>query len=114
MYKGEDWKAKHNIWYGGYEETQGEYTALLSRSKFCLVIPGDGWSARYEDAATHGCVPVIIMDNTLGPFEALIDYSQFSIRVGEHELHKLVDILLAVTPERLAQLQAGLARAWMR
>ena len=45
-----------------------------------IHFSGDGWSARYEDAALHGCVPVIIMDNTLGPFEALIDYSQFSVR----------------------------------
>jgi hypothetical protein len=24
--------------------------------------PGDGWSARMEDAMLHGCVPVIVMD----------------------------------------------------
>ena len=41
---------------------------------------GDGWSARYEDSTLNGCVPVIIMDNTLGPWETLIDYSKFSIR----------------------------------
>jgi hypothetical protein len=114
LYKDNDWKKKHAIWYGSYDETPGDYSELLSRSKFCLVIPGDGWSARYEDAATHGCVPVIIMDHTLGPFEALIDYSRFSIRLGEHELHKLVEVLTAVTPGRLAQLQEGLAQAWMR
>lgn len=75
---------------------------------------GDGWSARYEDAATHGCVPVIVMDHTLGPFEALIDYSSFALRVGEGELGGLVEHLMSVTPQRLAQLQEGLARAWMR
>ncbi len=47
---------------------------------FFSVVSGDGWSARYEDSMTHGCVPVIIMDNTLGPFESLIDYSKFTIR----------------------------------
>ncbi len=45
-----------------------------------VVGAGDGWSARYEDSMTHGCVPVIIMDNTLGPFESLIDYTKFAIR----------------------------------
>lgn len=76
--------------------------------------PGDGWSARYEDAATHGCVPVILMDHTLGPFEGVLDYSAFALRVGERELGRLVDILTAVTPQRLAALQEGLAKAWMR
>jgi hypothetical protein len=48
---------------------------------FVLVLcPGDGWSARYEDSTSHGCIPVIIMDNTLGPFESQIDYSKFAIR----------------------------------
>jgi hypothetical protein len=26
-------------------------------------LPGDGWSARLEDAVLHGCIPVIIIDN---------------------------------------------------
>lgn len=45
-----------------------------------VLLSGDGWSARYEDSTTHGCIPVIIMDNTLGPFESQIDYSKFAIR----------------------------------
>ena len=56
------WREKHNVQIGDGRDIQGEYTQLLSRSKFCLVAPGDGWSARVEDAALHGCVPVVIMD----------------------------------------------------
>ncbi|KAL6761490.1 exostosin-like glycosyltransferase [Haematococcus lacustris] len=114
LYKANNWRAKYNVWFGQHDETPGEYTHLLSRSKFCLVIPGDGWSARYEDSALHGCVPVIIMDNTLGPFESQIEYFEFSIRVRENQLAQLVDILLAVSPEQLKQLQEGLANVWMR
>lgn len=33
-----------------------------------------------EDAALHGCVPVLIMDHTLGPWESQLDYSKFSLR----------------------------------
>ena len=40
---------------------EGDYSELLSSSIFCLVIPGDGWSARMDDATLHGCIPVIIM-----------------------------------------------------
>lgn len=32
----------------------------LASSQFCGVFPGDGFSARMEDAVMHGCIPVII------------------------------------------------------
>ena len=43
------------------DEIKGDYSELLASSIFCLVVPGDGWSARMEDAMLHGCIPVIIM-----------------------------------------------------
>ena len=48
-----------------------------------LLFPdraGDGWSARFPDAMLHGCIPVIIMDNTHGPYENILDYSQVTTR----------------------------------
>ena len=32
----------------------------LASSLFCGVLPGDGFSARMEDAMLHGCIPVIV------------------------------------------------------
>ena len=52
------------MWYGDRQDTPGDYSNLLMRSKFCLALPGDGWSARFEDSILHGCIPVIVMDNT--------------------------------------------------
>lgn len=43
------------------KEVEGDYSGLLASSTFCLVLPGDGWTARMEDAMLHGCIPVIIM-----------------------------------------------------
>ena len=37
-----------------------EYKLDLSRSRFCGVFPGDGWSGRMEDSILNGCIPVII------------------------------------------------------
>lgn len=36
------------------------YGMELSQSRFCGVLPGDGWSGRMEDSILHGCIPVII------------------------------------------------------
>lgn len=40
----------------GAEEVKlaGDYSQLLASSIFCLVLPGDGWSARMDDATLHG------------------------------------------------------------
>jgi len=38
-----DWKGKHNVLIGG-RDIAGDYTDLLSRSKYCLVAPGEAQS----------------------------------------------------------------------
>lgn len=37
-----------------------QYKLELSKSRFCGVLPGDGWSGRMEDSILSGCIPVII------------------------------------------------------
>jgi hypothetical protein len=39
-----------------HDVVEGDYSDLLSSSIFCLVLPGDGWSARMDDAMLHGWV----------------------------------------------------------
>ena len=55
-----DWAAKHKIYIGNGEMVRGPYSEHLLRSRFCLVLPGDGWSPRAEDAVLHGCIPVVV------------------------------------------------------
>lgn len=54
--KAGNWSGRYNIHVGGYDDAhvEGEYTALLARSVYCLVAAGDGWSARFDDAMLHG------------------------------------------------------------
>lgn len=40
---------------GRRENIAGEYSELLASSVFCLVMMGDGWTARMDDATLHGC-----------------------------------------------------------
>ena len=58
---------------------------------------GDGWSSRVLDAVVHGCIPVVIQDESEMFFEGAftasglpIDYSDFSVRLLEAELPDLV------------------------
>jgi hypothetical protein len=50
------WREKHGIVIGTGAQYPGDYATWLARSKFCLVVPGDGWSARAEDAVLNGVV----------------------------------------------------------
>ncbi|KAG1671014.1 hypothetical protein FOA52_014258 [Chlamydomonas sp. UWO 241] len=109
-----DWRATHNIVIGGGEDVPGSYSELLSSSKFCLVLPGDGWSARAEDAVLHGCVPVVIMDNVHQLFEPQLDWASFSIRIKEADIDSLPQLLSSVPEKILEKLQAAVRTVWHR
>ena len=34
------WREQHSIYIGTRDDIEGDYSQLLSRSKFCLVAPG--------------------------------------------------------------------------
>ena len=91
------------------------YSRDLSTSDFCIVPPGgDGWSSRVDDAVRHGCIPVVIMDGVLMPFEGVLDYASFSLRVPEAEVEQLDTLLRAVPAARKAAMRAAMATLWTR
>lgn len=116
MTRDNDWWGQHRIWVGGgfpkgLDMTYGEAHAA---STFSFVLPGEGWSARLEDSILHGCIPVIIQDNITMAFETVLDFTSFSLRIPEADMARVPEILKAVPPDRVAQLQQGLAGVWRR
>ncbi|GBF96649.1 exostosin-like glycosyltransferase [Raphidocelis subcapitata] len=109
-----DWARRFSIHVGGYDELPGDYSELLSRSVFCLVAAGDGWSARFDDAMLHGCIPVIVIDKVVGPWGHQLRWSAFSVRVAEADVGRLPEILQAVPPDRVARMQRAAAAVWRR
>ena len=93
--------AETRVWVGTSGDIPGDYSEHLARSKFCLVAPGDGWSARMEDAMLHGCVPVIIMDSVHAVFESILQVEDFSIRLAQADVPRIIEIL-----------KVRLARCW--
>ena len=51
------------------DERARDYGSMLGRSRFCGVLPGWGWSGRFEDAVLHGCIPVVLQDGIHVPWE---------------------------------------------
>ncbi|KAG2500342.1 hypothetical protein HYH03_001917 [Edaphochlamys debaryana] len=78
-------------------------------AKFCLCPLGFGWGIRLTQALHVGCVPVLVQDHIYPYFWDLLPYEKFTVRVSRHNLHRLLDILEAITPQRLKELQQGMA-----
>eukprot|EP00798_Chlamydomonas_sp_ICE-L_P001799 gene1799-33219_t len=110
----ENWRQKDKILIGGSHELPGEYTEYLARSIFCLVAPGDGWSARAEDAVLHGCIPLVIMDNVHAVFESILDWDTFSLRINEASIPHIPKILKSISSHQISRMQRRLAQVWHR
>ena len=104
----------YNIFISSGKEYKGEYSEHLARSKFCLAVPGDGYSARYVDAVLHGCIPVVVMDNVEEAFESVFDHKQFSIRINESDIERTPEILRSIPNSLVLQMQRSLAKVWHR
>ena len=91
-----------------------DYLGRIRSSKFCLALPGDGWSGGLSVYIRNGCIPVIVQDGVDMPWEGtFLDYSKFSIRVSEGDVENRLQIILeSVRTEQLQNLQNGLKKVW--
>lgn len=112
--KKENWRDKYAIYVGTKADNPGAYSTMMSQSKFCLVLPGDGWTGRAEDAVLHGCIPVIMIKGVHMPYENIIKWEQFSLHINEYDVYHLPKLLKAVSEERIRTMQANLVQVWQR
>ena len=89
------------------------YHTQLRQHTFCLAFPGDGWSSRVVDAIIHGCIPVIVEDESHMFWESAlaevglgVDYADFSLRLPEVRLPQLIMTLRAVSAARVRSMRA--------
>lgn len=90
------------------------YSHELASSKFCGVLPGDGWSGRMEDSILHGCIPVIIQDGIYLIYENVLEYEDFAVRIREDEIPQLVKILRAVNETEIDAKLNAIQKLWQR
>ncbi|KAJ4706445.1 exostosin family protein [Melia azedarach] len=90
------------------------YHESLASSIFCGVLPGDGWSGRMEDSILQGCIPVVIQDGIFLPYENVLNYESFAIRVCEDEIPNLINILRGFNETEIQFRLANVQRVWQR
>ena len=73
----------------------GDYVEALQTSEFCLHTEGNSWGTRLVDYAMFGCVPLIVNDGMILPFDDLLDYPSFSVHAGKQQIPDLPRLLRA-------------------
>ncbi|KAG1665073.1 hypothetical protein FOA52_012492 [Chlamydomonas sp. UWO 241] len=88
------------------------YEQMFLDSKFCVAPYGYGWGLRLAIAVVHGCVPIITQAHTWQPFEELLPYEEFSVRISNADLPNIVPILRAYSQEQIDRMRLALAKHW--
>lgn len=95
-------------------ERSDHYHEELASSVFCGVMPGDGWSGRMEDSILQGCIPVVIQDGIYLPYENILNYENFAVRIREDDIPNLIHILRAINETEIEFKLANIRKIWQR
>lgn len=90
------------------------YHEDLASSIFCGVMPGDGWSGRMEDSVLQGCIPVVIQDGIFLPYENVLNYESFAVRLREDEIPNLINILRGFNQTEVEFRLSNVKKIWQR
>ncbi|CAN1183526.1 Probable glucuronoxylan glucuronosyltransferase F8H [Linum perenne] len=90
------------------------YHVDLASSVFCGVLPGDGWSGRMEDSILQGCIPVVIQDGIFLPYENVLNYDSFAVRIQEDEIPNLIKVLRAFNDTEIKFKLRNVQKVWQR
>ncbi|EOD41429.1 hypothetical protein EMIHUDRAFT_462116 [Emiliania huxleyi CCMP1516] len=82
----------------------------LRAATFCLAPSGWGWGWRITLTLLTQCVPVIIQPNVTQPFEELLPYEDFSLRLTKEDIPALPKLLRAVPDATICRMQTSLAK----
>lgn len=70
--------------------TRREYCSNISNNLFTLCIRGAGnFSYRFYEALCMGRIPILIDTDTALPFENILDWDQYIIKIKEEEINQL-------------------------
>eukprot|EP00742_Colponemidia_sp_Colp-10_P010042 GILJ01011000.1.p1 GENE.GILJ01011000.1~~GILJ01011000.1.p1 ORF type:complete len:572 (+),score=71.29 GILJ01011000.1:72-1787(+) len=96
-----------------FSNSSGSYAEELRESVFCLCPPGFAlWSPRPFESLAAGCIPVLIGNHLVLPFDDLIDWSKLSIKIAEEEVGGLKTSLKQVSEWEIAAKQSEIRTSW--
>lgn len=108
-----------NGYYGKIDATAGvvdsAYYDLLNESLFAIVPRGDThFSYRLLEALSFGCIPIILSDGWVLPFDRTIPWRQMSLHVPEAAYERIPELLARLSPETILILQNKVVEVYQR
>lgn len=101
---------KGNPMFDISSEHPATYYEDMQRALFCLCPRGWApWSPRIVEAVIFGCIPVIIADGIVLPFEEVIPWKKLAVFVKERDVGMLGHILASMPALEVKQKQDMLA-----
>lgn len=89
------------------------FVKLTLNSKFCLAPRGYGQSSfRMYEAMQLGSIPVYISNTPYLPFSDELNYSEFSVILGENDLPNIVEILESYSDDKIHQMCEKMKFVW--
>ncbi|KAL3277943.1 hypothetical protein HHI36_013284 [Cryptolaemus montrouzieri] len=85
------------------------YPEILRESTFCLIFRGErmGQFALLEAMAAN-CIPVIVMNDVVMPFNSVIDWKRAAFFVMEDYLNTLVNVLKKTSDKRIIKMRENI------
>jgi hypothetical protein len=79
---------------------------VIRQSKFSIAVKGVGLhSFRLAESMAIGAIPIIVTDNYVLPFEEVLPWHKFSIRVLESEVHKIPEMIKMISDQQAEKMQ---------
>lgn len=89
------------------------YTDLLGASLFAFVPRGDAhFSYRLLEVMSFGCIPIVISDDWVLPFDRIIDWDACAVRVSEQAIARVPEILAGFSANRIERMQRAVTATW--
>ncbi|MFM7420605.1 MAG: exostosin family protein [Alphaproteobacteria bacterium] len=80
------------------------YRDIMENADFAFIPRGDAlFSYRLLEAMSFGCIPIILSDNWILPFDRLIDWASLSLRPREDEILPCITLLNRLTDREVLE-----------
>lgn len=107
---GKKWRESSDVRCASDENRYDEfdYIELMKESKFCLIPRGRRLgSFRFLEALSYGCIPVILSDGWVKPFDEIIDWSRAALQFNESQLLLVGELLRDFTETEIDEMRTN-------
>jgi hypothetical protein len=93
--------------------TDPDYVELMAASIFAFVPRGEAeFSYRLLEAMSFGCIPIVISDGLVLPFDRSVRWPEFSLHLPENRISEIPDFLRQISPDRVTAMQNGVVAVY--